>query len=75
MIKWFCDVCTKEILKPENPVSVKAYRCSKSRSDEQIGWGNEDDIIAVMCHTACADVLENEIQGALNLARASGIAR
>lgn len=60
-IKWFCDVCQLEIVAPENPVRVKAYRCGKNRDDAEVGWGESYDIGSAWCHKACADDLERAV--------------
>ena len=67
MIKWFCDICSLEIT--STPTSVKAYHCLKSRDDADAGWGATDTIVAVMCHTKCADILQTEIRTALDTAK------
>lgn len=69
MIKWFCDVCSLEIVAPENPTNVRAYRCGKNRSDAAVGWGEDDDIMSLFCHSKCANVLEGEIKGAVDRAK------
>lgn len=69
MIKWFCDVCGKEIEAPEHPIRVNAYRCGKNRDDAEIGWGHDAKIIEAWVHKKCADTLESEIKGALDNAK------
>ena len=69
MIKWFCDICTSEIIAPEHPVRVRAYRCGKNRDDADVGWGHDDDVISVFAHKVCADALEVEIKAALSTAK------
>jgi hypothetical protein len=65
MVKWFCDVCEKEIEAPEAPRYVRAYECLKSREDADEGYGPDDTIIKVMAHHACAEWLQNELRAAL----------
>lgn len=69
MIKWFCDLCGLEILAPENPVRVRAYRCGKSRDDAEIGWGHDDTIASVFCHPKCSVELAERIQAAFAVNR------
>ena len=54
MIKWFCDMCGKEIEIPEHPVRIQASRCGKSRDDAEIGWSSDDEIGRLFCHARCA---------------------
>ena len=63
MVKWFCDVCSEEIL--DNPVRIAAYRCVKDRSDADIGWGESDYFFKQFCHKNCASVLEERIRKAV----------
>lgn len=69
MIKWYCDICGNEIVKPDNPTNVSAHRSEKNRHDADFGWSGSDDIIAVFCHAKCADVLVGELKGALDVAK------
>lgn len=65
MIKWFCDLCGAEIVAPEHPVSVKAYRTGKNRDDAEIGWGESDYFVEMFCHANCAGALVTVIKAAV----------
>lgn len=69
MIKWFCDLCGKEIEAPAHPVRVRAYRCGKNRDDVDVGWGEDHTITAGFYHEKCADVLETELNAGLRRAK------
>jgi len=69
VIKWFCDVCGREIKAPEHPVSVSADRCGKNREDAEIGYGESDGIAKAFAHRKCADVLEAKIKEAFENAK------
>ena len=69
MVKWFCDICDQEILDPENPTHVTAYRLRKNREDVDSGWSETDNIFKTFCHAKCADILETEVAAALDRAK------
>lgn len=64
MIKWFCDVCDKEIEAPEHPTRVKTERTATMRPS-----GQDSTIIESWAHQKCGDILESEIKSALINAR------
>lgn len=68
-IKWFCDICGREIEAPEWPIYVKAYSIIKSRDNETIGWSESEEIRSASCHKECADTLTTEVIEAFERAR------
>lgn len=62
MLRWYCDLCGKEIEAPDHPEWVKAYRAGQNRDQE--GWGRSEYFVEMICHKKCADVLETEITSA-----------
>jgi hypothetical protein len=61
MIKWFCDVCGKEIKAPEHPDYVNAYYEGKNREHEITGWGDTRKIVSLCCHEVCAKKIGDAI--------------
>jgi len=55
MIKWYCDVCKREIKRPENPYYFGLDITGKNRDIETFGWGILDDVIRIYCHKICAE--------------------
>jgi nitrate reductase assembly molybdenum cofactor insertion protein NarJ len=64
MIKWICDICGKEIEKPECPDYVNVYLEGKARDHETSGWGESREIIKLCCHRDCAKKIAEAIKKA-----------
>jgi len=54
MIKWFCDICGKEILAPDHPVQLTAGMQAKNRDDIEVGWGEYESYFKLWAHPKCA---------------------
>lgn len=65
MIKWFCDVCKKEIEKPNHPDFVNAHFEGKNRGNAEIGWGDSREIVKLCCHKECAMKIGDAIKKAV----------
>jgi len=62
MIKWYCDLCKKEIEKPEHPYILSFYCEGKNRDDAEIGYGPDIFNNKICCHWACAEIAIAEIK-------------
>lgn len=60
MIKWFCDVCGKEIIH-DSPLFLRLYTVPKNRDEVSLGWGNTETYVDKCCHPVCAEKLKDSI--------------
>ena len=65
MIKWYCDLCKKEIEEPEHPEILSFYCEGKNRDDAEIGWGKDIFKKKICCHQSCAEIAMAEIKAVL----------
>ena len=65
MIKWYCDLCKKEIEEPEHPYILSFYCEGKNRDDAEIGYGADIFMKKIYCHLDCATIAMSEIKAVL----------